>query len=70
MMNENTENTEWTKRNVVEEPRLSELKELYEELGFEVRLEDCTEGDFQEDGCNECIKGFAGRYKVIYTKPK
>ena len=64
------ENTDWTKRNVVEEPRLSELVELYKELDFEVKLEDCTEADFQDDGCNECIKGFAGRYKVIYTKPK
>lgn len=69
-MNENPENTEWTKRNVVEEPRLSELVELYKELNFEVKLEECTEADFQDDGCNECIKGFAGRYKVIYTKPK
>jgi len=64
------ENTDWTKRNVVEEPRLSELVELYKELDFEVKLEDCTEADFQDDGCNECIKEFAGKYNVIYTKPK
>jgi len=55
-MEELPKNSEWTKRNVVEEPRLSELVELYKELNFEVKLEDCTEADFQDDGCNECIK--------------
>ena len=69
-MNIITEKSEWIKRNVVDEPRLSELVELYEELNFKVKLVEPTESDFQEDGCNECIKGFAGRYKVIYTKPK
>ena len=28
--------TGWTKRTTIDEPRLSELVELYEELGFEV----------------------------------
>lgn len=69
-MNDNTENNVWTKRNVCEEPRLSELKDLYEELGFEVKIENCSDEDFQDDGCNECIKANADKYKVIYTKPK
>jgi hypothetical protein len=69
-MNIISEKSEWIKRNVIDEPRLSELVELYEELNFKVKLVEPTDADFQDDGCNECIIRFKDKYKVIYTKPK
>ena len=58
----------WTRRFSASEPRLSESVELYESLGFEVRLEP-FEPESDED-CHECIEGFEGTIKVIYTRPK
>jgi hypothetical protein len=60
----------WTRRFTGEEPRLSEMREFYESLGFEVRvvpaiLEEST-------ACRTCfdLKGFETRYKTIYTRVK
>lgn len=50
------------------EPRLSESVEIYESLGYEVRLED-IEMENEED-CQECVKGFEETVKIIYTRPK
>jgi hypothetical protein len=70
MNHDNFSDSGWEKRNVAEEPRLSELVELYNELGFEVVVKECSSDDFPDDGCKECIDSFAGRYKVIYTRQK
>ncbi len=58
---------EWERRTVADEPRLSELVEMYEELGFEVQLEDFNP---KEEGaeCTECMKENPEKYKVIYTR--
>ena len=58
----------WLRRNTYDEPKLSELVEIYEEMGFEVRLEpfDPVE-DFQ---CSQCMKADPKRYKTIYTRKK
>ena len=64
-------NSGWEKRNVVEEPRLTELVTLYEELGFKVSIIDYTMdncSDDSSDACNECMIGSQGKYKVIFTK--
>lgn len=57
----------WIKQNTIDEPRLSELVEIYESLGFEVRLEPVTEDEMK---CLKCFKAHLDRYKTIYTKPK
>lgn len=60
----------WEKRNTLEEPRLSELCGLYEELGFEVYLLDYVLNEFSYLTCNECMKDSKGKYKIIFTKKK
>ncbi|MEW6352069.1 MAG: hypothetical protein AB1646_23710 [Thermodesulfobacteriota bacterium] len=58
----------WTRRFSVEEPRLSEVRRLYESLGLEVRIE--TGIPDQDQECRGCFtaQGFADRYKTIYTR--
>ena len=70
MTNKELENMGWQKRNAAEEPRLSEMVELYKELDFEVMLTDMAEDDSPDDVCNECLKDSKGKYKIIYTRPK
>jgi len=56
----------WTRQATYDEPRLSEMVEVYEELGFEVRLE-----PFEPDGqaeCAVCMAQHPERYKTIYTR--
>lgn len=58
----------WVRRFTAEEPRLSEMKELYESLGLEVRVESGIPDESQE--CQSCfdVEGFETRYETIYTK--
>ena len=68
----------WTKMFIANEPRLSEVVELYKESGFDVHLEplpkepECKEcpGDDEEAKCRVCFEGSEDQYKIIYTKPK
>ncbi|UCH88063.1 MAG: hypothetical protein JSV49_07275 [Thermoplasmata archaeon] len=57
----------WQKRFIADEPRLSEAKVMYEELGFEVRLEPV---DMESEDCTECMRAEPERYKVIYTRER
>ncbi|RPJ11137.1 MAG: hypothetical protein EHM36_02070 [Deltaproteobacteria bacterium] len=57
----------WTKRFIMDEPRLSEAVAQYEEIGFEVLLEPV---DISSEECTSCITAFSGRYRTIYTRPK
>jgi hypothetical protein len=58
----------WTARNTIDEPRLSELVELYEELGFEVMLR-LVSPEHAGEVCAECVLVDPDRYKTIYTRP-
>ncbi len=60
-------NSNWEKRNIIDEPRLSELVELYESLGFEVKVTDFKPEEFPEE-CSECMVTSPQKYKVIYTR--
>lgn len=64
----------WRRRMVVSEPRLSEVVELYESLGFEVRLEPVDPEDprWDEDGCTVCLDDprRAEETRVVYTRPR
>jgi hypothetical protein len=57
----------WTRRTVIDEPRLSELVETYRSLGFEVQVVPVEDEDLPE--CNECVKADRCRYGTIYTRP-
>jgi hypothetical protein len=57
----------WTKRFMMDEPRLSEAVVQYEEIGFEVLLEPV---DTESGECTSCMTAFSDRYKTLYTRPK
>ena len=52
---------------VTSEPRLSEIYELYRELGYEVRLEDAL-CDMEDEICRSCILADRGRIKAVYIR--
>ncbi len=56
----------WEKRGVYDDPRLTELIQMYEELGFIVRTEPFHPES--ETGCRECMRNHPDTYKVVYTK--
>ena len=58
----------WTRRSILSEPRLSEMKALYEELNFEVLLVDLDKVRLDEE-CTVCFTEEPERFKVIYTRP-
>jgi hypothetical protein len=57
----------WEKRFSMDEPRLSEMAEQYQELGFEVLLEPV---DTSSEECTACITAAPDRYRTIYTRRK
>ncbi len=56
----------WERQNTLDEPRLSEVAEMYRETGFEVRIEPFDPD--KESGCTECLRASAEKYKTIYTR--
>ncbi len=59
--------TGWERRTTTDEPRLSELVELYEELGFEVLLRPISSAELGGE-CQECYLAEPERYRTIYTR--
>jgi hypothetical protein len=58
----------WQKQATYDEPRLSELVDMYREIGFEVHLEPFD--PLQEPGCTGCLEASPERYRTIYTRKK
>ncbi|MCX8023013.1 MAG: hypothetical protein N2745_09610 [Syntrophorhabdaceae bacterium] len=64
----------WEKRFIACEPRLSEMVELYREIGFEVHLEPLpSEGELEgsiccDETCTACYDLDRARYRIIYTR--
>lgn len=58
----------WTRMTTTDEPRLSELVEFYEELGYEVLLRPISREELG-DQCLDCYLAQPERYKTIYTRP-
>jgi hypothetical protein len=56
----------WQKQSTTDEPRLSELAEMYKDIGYDVHLEPFHPEE--ETGCTECMKLQADRYKTIYIR--
>lgn len=58
----------WIKQFTASEPRLSEMVELYQSLGFEVRLESADTNNQNE--CQVCLAAEPEKYKTIWTRKK
>ena len=58
----------WEMRGTYDEPRLSELIQLYEQIGFTVRLEPLD--PLQDRGCTDCMRAAPEKYTVLYTRKK
>jgi len=58
----------WERRTTYDEPRLSEMVEMYAELGLDVHLEPLDPSDPQE--CAECMRQQPERYRTIYVRER
>ncbi len=56
----------WEKRATYDEPRLTEMVEMYEEIGLTVHLEPVDL--LNKPGCSDCFKAAPEKYKTIYTR--
>jgi len=58
----------WERATTYDEPRLSEMVELYREIGYDVHLEQVYPDE--EPWCNECMKTNPSHFKTIYLRPR
>jgi len=58
----------WKRQATYDEPRLSEMADIYREIGLEVHLEPFHPD--QEPGCTDCMASMPEKYKTIYTRKK
>jgi hypothetical protein len=58
----------WTRRATYNEPRLSEVGEMYRDIGLEVHLEPFHADE--ELHCTACMASMPGKYTTIYTRKK
>jgi len=59
----------WVKRTTIDEPRLSEITELYTSLGFEVRVEPVKLDELDED-YKKCYKNIIDELKTVYVRKR
>jgi hypothetical protein len=58
----------WKKQVTLDEPRLSDVVEMYAEIDFEIHLEPFHPEE--EAGCTECMRNAPENFKTIYTRKK
>ncbi len=58
----------WEKKATYDDPRLSEMVAMYQEIGLEVHLEPFNVAN--EPGCTGCMALFPDQFKTIYTRKK
>jgi len=58
----------WEKQATYDDPRLSEMVEMYEEIGLEVHIEPFNAEN--ETGCTGCMQLMPDLFKTIYTRRK
>ena len=58
----------WEKQATYDEPRLSEMVDMYQEIGLEVLLEPFNAEN--EEGCTGCMALSPDQFKTIYTRKK
>lgn len=68
-MSEELGNEGWIKRATIDEPRLREIVDEYESLGFEVRLEPVNLDELKEE-CRRCYGNDAAKFKTVYVRKK
>ena len=66
---EDVEKEGWIKQTTIGEPRLSEIVELYNSLGYEVRVEPATLDELDEE-CRRCYGNEIDKLKTVYTRKK
>jgi len=66
--NEEMEREGWIKRSILDEPRLTEVAEMYRSIGFEVAVLPLELNSME--GCTSCLDGSIGRYCVVYTRDR
>jgi hypothetical protein len=59
---------DWERGFTIEENRVSEYVELYESIGYEVRVDPATPDE--EEECQTCFKADFDNLKTIYIKRK
>jgi len=62
----------WQRRSIASEPRLSEMVEMYRDLGYEVILVPAARDEGDGASCTACFSGSdgPGGEQVIYTRPR
>ncbi|MDH3733388.1 MAG: hypothetical protein OEU54_07620 [Gemmatimonadota bacterium] len=63
---EELEASGWLRRFTGSPPRLQEIRELYEGLGWEVHLDELSEDELPE-GCGDCTLALS-LFRVVYTR--
>ena len=58
----------WQRQATYDEPRLSEMADMYKDIGLEVHLEPFHADE--EPGCTACMASTPELYKTIYTRKK
>jgi hypothetical protein len=58
----------WAKKATYDEPRLSEMVDMYDKIGLDVHLEPFNPEN--EKGCTGCMQLTPELYKTIYTRKK
>ncbi len=58
----------WEKQSTYDDPRLSEMIEIYQEIGLEVHLEPFNAK--YETGCTGCMQLMPDLFKTVYTRRK
>ena len=58
----------WTRQATYDEPRLSEMADMYKDIGLEVHLEPLHADE--EPACSSCMAVMPELYKTIYTRKK
>ena len=56
----------WQRQATYDEPRLTEMVELYRELGFEVRVEPFAPEP--DTDCTDCMRAEPERFRTIFTR--
>ena len=56
----------WQKQGIYDEPRLSEIVQIYEEIGCDVKLAPAKLDELS--GCTECMEANISQYKTVYTR--
>jgi len=58
----------WQKQATYDDPRLTEMVDMYKEIGLEVHLEPFNPE--KEKGCTGCMAFMPDTYKTVYTRKK